>query len=210
MAFLPEGEMLITDRSGKMYRVNQRGQKMPMEGVPSVVAEGQGGLLDVVLHPEFEQNNSIYISYSLGKNTDKGNIATTAIAKATLNGNKLINVENIFIAEPYSTTKHHYGCRMLFDKDGYLFFSVGERGNEKENPQDLSRDLGKIHRIKDDGSIPTDNPFVDTPGARLSIYSYGHRNPQGITVHPVTGAGFKNVRCDLIFKFIPFNVLDAG
>ncbi len=187
MAFLPEGEMLVTDRNGSMYRINNKKEKELLEGVPQVVAEGQGGLMDVIPDPGFVENNIIYISYSLGKQTDKGVLATTAIAKATLKGNTLTGLKNIFVAEPYSSTKHHYGCRMQFGKDGYLYFSVGERGNEKENPQSLSSDLGKIHRIKADGSIPADNPFVDTPGARPSIYSYGHRNPQGLDNNPITG-----------------------
>ena len=191
MAFLPGGDMLVTDRSGSMYRVKDK-VKSIVEGVPEVVAEGQGGLLDVILHPQFKKNKIIYISYSLGKKTDKGILATTAIAKATLNGNKLTGIKNIFIAEPYSRTKHHYGSRMQFGKDGCLYFSVGERGNEKENPQSLTNDLGKIHRIKDDGSIPKDNPFVNTPGAKASIWSYGHRNPQGAAINPATGVLWTN------------------
>lgn len=187
MAFLPNGEILVTDKSGSMYRVNKNREKSLIEGLPEVVAEGQGGLMDVILHPQFHKNNIIYISYSLGKKTDKGVLATTAIAKAKLVGNKLTGVKNIFIAEPYSKTRHHYGCRMQFSKDGYLYFSIGERGNEKENPQSLRNDLGKMHRIKEDGSIPGDNPFVHSPGARPSIYSYGHRNPQGAIIHPKTG-----------------------
>ncbi len=188
MAFLPDGDMLVTDKGGSMYRVNKKKEKTLIEGVPDVVAEGQGGLLDVILHPNFKKNSIVYISYSLGKKTEKGVLATTAIAKATLNGNKLNGVKNIFIAEPYSRTKHHYGCRMEFGKDGYMYITVGERGNQQENPQSLSSDLGKVHRIKDDGSIPKDNPFINTPNARPSIFSYGHRNAQGADFHPTTGA----------------------
>lgn len=192
MAFLPGGDLLVTDRGGSLYRVNKLKEKSLVEGLPEIVAEGQGGLMDVILHPQFQKNGILYISYSLGKKTDNGVLSTTAIAKAKLSGTKLTGVENIFVAEPYSKTRHHYGCRMQFAPDGYLYFSVGERGNEKENPQSLSNDLGKIHRIKDDGSIPSDNPFVTTPGVRPSIYSYGHRNPQGAVIHPQTGALWTN------------------
>ncbi len=188
MAFLPGGDMLVTDKSGSMYRINKNKEKLLVEGLPEIVAEGQGGLLDVILHPQFQKNNIIYISYSLGKKTDNVVLTTTAIAEAKLEGNKLTDVKNIFIAEPYSRTKHHYGCRMVFGRDGYLYFSVGDRGNEKENPQSLYNDPGKVHRIKDDGTIPGDNPFIGTPGAKTSVYSYGHRNIQGAVIHPKTGA----------------------
>lgn len=188
MAFLPGGDMLVTDKKGSMYRVDKSGNKNMIEGMPEVVAEGQGGLMDVILHPQFKKNSYVYISYSLGKKTDEGVLATTAIARAKLSGNKLSGVENIFIAEPYSKTRHHYGSRMLFAKDGYMYVTVGERGNEKGNPQNLNSHLGKVHRIKDDGSIPADNPFIGTASARPSIYSYGHRNQQGSVFHPQTGA----------------------
>lgn len=188
MAFLPDGDMLVTDKSAVLYRVNKNKKKIVIVGLPQIVVEGQGGLMDVILHPKFSKNNIIYISYSLGKKTDKGILATTAIAQAKLIGNKLTGVKNVFVAEPYSRTRHHYGCRMVFDKNGYMFFSVGDRGNERENPQSLSNDAGKIHRIKDDGSIPADNPFVNTAGARPSIWSYGQRNPQGADINPRSGS----------------------
>jgi glucose/arabinose dehydrogenase len=119
-------------------------------------------------------------------------LATTAITRAVLKGNTLTQKKDIFEAQPWSRTRHHYGSRFAWGKDGYLYFSVGERGNEKENPQDLKRDLGKVHRIKDDGSIPSDNPFINTPGAMPSVYSYGHRNPQGMAIHPRTGDLWSN------------------
>ena len=112
--------------------------------------------------------------------------------RAKLTGTTLSDQTVIFEALPYSKTRHHYGSRLVFDNKGYLFVSVGERGNEKENPQDLSRDLGKIHRIYDDGRVPEDNPFVKTPGARPTIYSYGHRNPQGMYKNPTTGEIWAN------------------
>ncbi|MDB5192457.1 MAG: hypothetical protein JWQ96_2020 [Segetibacter sp.] len=187
MAFLPNGDMLVTERGGKIYRVTKFRKTQTITGVPEVVAEGQGGLMDIILHPNFKQNNVLYISYSKGKKTNNGVLATTAITRAVLQGNVLTQQKVIFEAQPYSRTRHHYGSRFEWGKDGFLYFSVGERGNEKENPQDLKRHSGKVHRIKEDGSISADNPFVNTPGAMASIYSYGHRNPQGMAIHPKTG-----------------------
>ncbi|TXK37876.1 PQQ-dependent sugar dehydrogenase [Pontibacter qinzhouensis] len=187
LAFLPDGGMLVTERSGKFYRVSENRELQPVQGVPAVRAEGQSGLMDVALHPNFSKNNIIYLSYSAIKQQDGKTLSTTAIMRARLDGNQLTDQKVIFEAQPYSETRHHYGSRMVFGKDGYLYFSVGERGNEKENPQTLDRHLGKIHRIKDDGSIPADNPFVNRQGALPSIYSYGHRNPQGLAFHPATG-----------------------
>lgn len=187
MAFLPGGGMLITERGGKLYLKKGKNNIDSIAGVPDVVAEGQGGLMDVILHPQFSKNKFIYLSYSKPKKTDSAVLATTAIMRAVLDGNQLRDQQIIFEAQPYSRTRHHYGSRMVFGKDGKLYFSVGERGNEKQNPQTTSNDLGKIHRINDDGSIPPDNPFVKTPGAKPSIYSYGQRNPQGLLLFPPTG-----------------------
>ncbi len=192
MAFLPNQDMLVTERGGKLYRVTKYRKVQTITGVPDVVAEGQGGLLDIILHPDFKRNNVLYISYSKGKKTDDGVLATTAITRAVLKGNALTQQKVIFEANPYSKTRHHYGSRFAWGKDGYLYFSVGDRGNEKENPQDLKRELGKVHRIKDDGSIPSDNPYVNTPGVMPSIYSYGHRNIQGMAPHPETGDIWSN------------------
>ncbi len=187
MAFLPGGGMLITERSGKLYRKTGKNSIDSIAGVPEVVAEGQGGLMDIALHPQFAKNKFIYLSYSAPKKTDSGVLATTVIMRAVLEGKQLTDQQIIFEALPYSRTRHHYGSRMVFGRDGKLYFSVGERGNEKQNPQTTSNDLGKIHRINDDGSIPPDNPFVHTTGAKASIYSYGQRNPQGLLLYPPTG-----------------------
>lgn len=192
MAFLPNDEMLITERSGKLYRLTKDRQLINIDGVPEVLAEGQGGLLDITLHPDFVNNRLIYFSYSLPKKTDSITLSTPAVMRARLEGNRLTEQKNIFIALPFSRTKHHYGSRLQFDKNGFLYISVGERGNEKENPQNLSNALGKIHRVHDDGSIPVDNPFVDKEGAVTSIYSYGHRNPQGLALNPATGEIWSN------------------
>lgn len=187
LAFLQNGDMLITDRNGKLYRRTQKGKLETISGTPEVLPEGQGGLMDVILHPDYNKNKVIYLSYSAFKKEGERTLSTTAIMRATLDGNKLKDQKVIFEALPYARTRHHYGGKMAFDKNGYLFFSVGERGNEKENPQNLGNHLGKIHRIKEDGSIPADNPFVNTPGATPSIWSYGHRNPQGLAFDPATG-----------------------
>lgn len=186
MTFLANGDILVTEKSGTLYRIKPSGTKEKIEGVPTVVNKGQGGLLDVELHPKFAENQLIYLSYSK-PNPQNADLATTAILRAKLVGNNLMEAKDIFVAEPYATTRHHYGCRLEFDKQGYLFFSVGDRGNQNENPQNLSSHCGKIHRINDDGTIPPDNPFVNTPGAKPSIFSYGHRNPQGVAMNPATG-----------------------
>ncbi len=183
LAFLPNNDMLITERNGDFYRFSEsRGLEFIM-GAPEVLARGQGGLLDVELHPDFENNRLIYLSYSKPGNGG----ATTAVMSARLEGNQLQDQKVIFEALPYARTKHHYGSRLEFDKEGYLYLSVGDRGNRDRNPQNLDNHCGKIHRINDDGSIPADNPFVGQNDAMASIYSYGHRNPQGVAMHPETG-----------------------
>lgn len=185
--FLPSGEILMTDKSGKIYRVGKDKSMNLISGTPEVLAEGQGGLLDIALHPNFKKNQFIYFSYSAVKKEDGATLGTTAIMRARLNGDKLEDQKVIFEALPYSKTRHHYGSRLAFGKDGLLYFSVGERGNEKVNPQSIANDLGKIHRITDDGKVPADNPFVNTPGAKPTIYAYGNRNPQGLLFNTATG-----------------------
>jgi glucose/arabinose dehydrogenase len=185
IAFISNTEFLVSDRSGELYLVKDNQNYEKVSGVPDVRAAGQGGLMDVILDPDFKKNKTIYISYSKPHPTDE-KLQTTAILKGQLVENNLINGKDIFVAEPYSTTRHHYGSRMDFGKDGLLYFSVGERGNEKENPQSLNNALGKIHRITKDGEIPKDNPFYNQKDAQQSIYSYGHRNPQGLAFNPFT------------------------
>ncbi|MDO9375504.1 MAG: PQQ-dependent sugar dehydrogenase [Ferruginibacter sp.] len=192
MAFLPKGELLVTEKKGKLFRVTNRKEMEEVSGLPPITADGQGGLMDVILHPDYKENQLVYFSYSAPKKEGNTTLATTAIMRAKLEGTALVNQQVIFEALPYSKTRHHYGSRMVFGRDGFLYFSVGERGNEKENPQSTANDLGKIHRIRDDGSIPADNPFTNAQGTKSSIFSYGNRNPQGLTVHPVTGAIWSN------------------
>ncbi len=184
IAFLPDGGMIINDRNGTMYRLNAEGEKREVANVPPVKYKGQGGLLDIELHPNFEENAILYFTYSKIINDS---LATTAIHKAKLEEYALVDGEDIFEALPHSTKNHHYGSRLEFDKDGYLFFTVGDRGARDVNPQNLDNHCGKVHRINEDGSIPEDNPFVNTENAMGSIWSFGHRNPQGLAMHPETG-----------------------
>jgi len=182
--FLPDGSMLITEKAGELIHFKD-GVKTNIEGVPEVYNRGQGGLLDVKLHPDYANNGWIYISYASPEG--EGNGGNTAIMRAKLNGNSLTNQEVLYKAEPNTTRGQHFGSRIVFDNDGYLFFTIGERGDHFVNPQDLTRDNGKVYRLHDDGRIPNDNPFVNTPNAKKAIYSYGNRNPQGMIKHPTTG-----------------------
>lgn len=184
MAFLPDGSMLITEKSGELIHF-KNGKKTIISGLPEVYLRGQGGLLDIELHPEYSKNGWIYITH-VSKDGD-GDGGNTALIRAKLDGTKLTNVERLYKAGPNSKRGQHFGSRIAFDNDGYLYFSVGDRGNRDENPQDITRDCGKIYRLNDDGSIPKDNPFIDKKDAKTAIYSYGHRNPQGMAKHPETG-----------------------
>ncbi|MCB0630139.1 MAG: PQQ-dependent sugar dehydrogenase, partial [Lewinella sp.] len=183
MVFLPDGSMLITERGGDLI-LFKNGKKTLIENPPKVWVRGQGGLLDLELHPDYKRNGWIYISYSSPEGGSGGN---TAIMRAKLSGNKLTDQQVLYKASPNSGAGQHFGSRLEFDRDGYLYFSVGDRFNRDVNPQDITRDCGKIYRIHDDGRIPADNPFAREAGAKKAIYSYGHRNPQGLAMHPETG-----------------------
>ena len=184
MAFLPDGSMLITEKTGQLIHFKD-GNKTEIKGLPDIYVRGQGGLLDIELHPNYETNGWLYITHaSKDGNGDGGN---TTLFRAKLNDNTLTNIERLYKAEPNSKRGQHFGSRIEFDNDGFLYFSVGDRGNRDVNPQNISRDCGKIYRLNDDGTIPESNPFVDNPTARKAIFSYGHRNPQGMTKHPKTG-----------------------
>jgi aldose sugar dehydrogenase len=187
MTFLPNGDLLFTEKSGKLYRVNEKKEMQLIKGVPEVLFAQQAGLMDVALHPKFKKNNIVYISYSAIKKTEGKPLSTTAIMQAVLKGNELTEQKIIFEALPYLSPTIHYGCRLEFDSKGYLYFTVGDRSNYKEHPQSLTNPFGKVHRINADGSIPADNPFVNTPGAIPSIYTFGNRNPQGLAMQPTTG-----------------------
>lgn len=187
MAWLPNGDMLLTERSGTLHIFSDGELSSPVAGVPEVWANGQGGLLDVALHPDYEENGWIYITYSSPQGNERG--ANTALMRARLNDDhtSLTNQEVLYKAVPNTTRGQHFGSRIAFDDEGYLYFSIGDRGNRDVNPQDITRDAGKIYRLNPDGSIPDDNPFVNEEGAKKAIYSYGHRNPQGMDTHPETG-----------------------
>ena len=181
--FLPDGSILINEKAGEIIHFKD-GQKNSIKDVPKVYHRGQGGLLDIKLHPQYEDNGWIYFTYASSEGTGRG--GNTALMRAQLKNNTLINKELLYKATPNTTRGQHFGSRIIFDDDGYLFFTIGERGNRDLNPQDLTRDGGKVYRLHDDGSVPDDNPFKDSKGAKTAIYSYGHRNPQGMVIHPDT------------------------
>jgi glucose/arabinose dehydrogenase len=185
MVFLPDGSILIAEQEGKMILFKD-GKKTDIKNVPEVFYENQGGLLDLELHPDYKNNGWIYFSFS-GNLGDEGEGGNTTIMRAKLQGDELIDKQLIYKATPNTKRGHHFGSRLEFDRNGYLFFSVGDRGNRNENPQDITRDGGKIYRLMDDGSVPDDNPFVNDSTAKAAIYSYGHRNPQGMALDPISG-----------------------
>lgn len=184
MAFLPDGSMLITEKAGELIHF-KNGTKTLVEGVPEIYVRGQGGFMDVKLHPNYETNGWIYFSYASAEGEGDG--GNTAIIRAKLKENTLVEKEVLYKASPNSKKGQHFGSRIEFDNDGYLYFSIGERGERDINPQDITRDCGKIYRLHDDGRIPKDNPFVNSENAKPAIYSYGHRNPQGLIKNPETG-----------------------
>jgi aldose sugar dehydrogenase len=185
--------MLITDRNGAFYRLPKGSRQLQkIAGAPQVLAQGQGGLLDVELHPDFARNNTIYLSYSAFKQEGEQTLSTTAVVRAKLEGNKLTDSKVIFEAQPWVRTRHHYGSRLEFGRDGMLYVSVGDRGQHHENAQTIERAPGKVHRIKDDGTIPADNPYANEKGAIASIWTIGNRNIQGMVMHPNTGAIWTN------------------
>lgn len=183
MAFLPDGRVLVTERPGRLRLiVNGRLQAAPVSGVPKVVARGQGGLLDVVLHPDYADNGWIYLSFAAP--SPRG--AHTAVVRARLDGNRLVDLKTIFRANNVAGGRVHFGSRLAFGGDGKLYVTVGERG-DSDRAQDLDSHNGTTVRLNDDGTVPGDNPFLNTAGALPETYSYGHRNSQGMARHPVSG-----------------------
>ena len=182
LAFLPNGDMLVTERPGRL-RLVQNGKLVDkaIGGLPRIAAIGQGGLLDVILHPDFEQNRRIYISYSARGAGGAG----TEVVSGEFDGQKLNNVKTIIRAQPKSSGGRHFGSRLVFDDKGHLFISLGDRGRPNQ-AQRTSTHHGSVLRLMDDGSIPADNPFVGKSGSKQEIYSYGHRNVQGMVLHPST------------------------
>jgi aldose sugar dehydrogenase len=181
MAFLPQGGILVTERTGSL-RLIEGDRATVIKGLPNVAAEGQGGLLDIALHPGFASNRLVYFSY--GARYGRG--AGTRIGRGRLEASTITDFEVIFSMDNPTRSTHHFGSRLAFAPDGTLFFTVGERG-DRARAQELGDHAGKVHRINDDGSIPSDNPYLNTRGAQPSVYSLGHRNQQGLAVDPVTG-----------------------
>jgi aldose sugar dehydrogenase len=183
MAFLPDGRILIAERPGNL-RIYADGVLQPgsIEGIPEAWAHGQGGLLDVVLHPDYSQNGWIYLAYSARGEGDGGN---TAIARGKLTGNRFTETELLFHGQPHTPAAHHFGTRIVFDDANYMYFTIGDRGSQN-NAQLLSNHNGTVMRFHDDGRVPSDNPFVNTPDAMPEIWSYGHRNIQGMALHPTS------------------------
>lgn len=193
LAFLPDQQgMLVTERPGNLRLVTADGKlSAPISGVPKVWAKSQGGLLDVVLSPDFAQDRTVYLSYAEGGG--EGGKAGTAVGRGQLSQDltQLNNFKVILRQEPKLSTGNHFGSRLVFDRDGYLFVSLGEN-NDRPTAQDLDKLQGKIVRIYPDGKVPDDNPFVGQAGVRPEIWSYGQRNPQGMALNPWTGVLWEN------------------
>ena len=185
MAFMPDGNVLVTEKIGQLRIITPDGRvSEPIKGVPTVFFQQQGGLLDVALDPEFSKNRLIYLSYA----EPEGSKAGTAVARAELKNGALENLQVIFRQLPKTEGPVHFGSRLAFAPDGNLFITLGDRGDYMEEAQNLSNHIGKIVRIRPDGSVPADNPFVNNPQAKPEIWSYGHRSVQGAAIHPQTGA----------------------
>jgi aldose sugar dehydrogenase len=189
LAFLPDGAMLVTEREGRL-RIIRNGvlDPQPIDGVPKVFARVLGGLLDVALHPQFAQNRLLYLAYS---KAGDNNLSTTALARARFDGTALTDVKEIFVANTWSTSNTNYGGRIAFDRAGFLYMTIGER-QEQQRAQDIKDHGGKVIRLRDDGTVPPDNPFVGKTGYQPEIYTLGHRSPQGLAMNPATGALWEN------------------
>ena len=189
-AFLPDGSILLAQRDGVLWR-HRDGENVAIDGTPEVWQHGQGGLMEVALHPDYATNGWIYLGYSEHVGATEGDrnqpAGMTAVVRGRIVDDRWVDQEEIFHVPPefHTSAGAHYGTRFVF-QDGYLFFGIGDRGRQQQ-AQDLARPNGKIHRIHDDGRVPVDNPFVNTPGAYPTIWSYGHRNPQGLDLDPRTG-----------------------
>jgi glucose/arabinose dehydrogenase len=191
MDFLPDGDFIFGEKRGKLYRkINE--SVTEISGFPTVLSTGQGGLLDIRVHPDYSNNGWIYASYSAANPGGGGQLR---LIRFKIDNNQVGNIENLFSTNGSNTWYGHYGSRIVFDGEGYLYLSVGEGGSSSyggpnsgnNNAQDLASDWGKIHRLRDDGSIPDDNPVFSGNNVPGTIFSYGHRNPQGLAVHPETG-----------------------
>ncbi|MBA3445289.1 MAG: PQQ-dependent sugar dehydrogenase [Gemmatimonadales bacterium] len=185
VAVLPDGRLLVTERSGRVRIVEQDGRlSKPLGGVPKVLAEGHGGLLDIALDPRFSDNPLVYLSYA---EPGEDGLAGTAVARGRLGASGLENVRVIYRQQPKVKGSNHFGSRLVFARDGALFVTQGDRFDYRDQAQNLASGLGKIVRINSDGSVPRDNPFAGQTDARPEIWSYGHRNVQAAALHPETG-----------------------
>lgn len=187
LAFLPDGRMLVTERPGRLRIVTADGKLgAPLVGVPRLAVRGQGGLLDVALDPAFRENRAVYLSYSEPRDN---NGMATAVARGVLNAadTALVGTTAIFQQQPAGNSTRHFGSRLVFGRDGNLFITTGDRGNQEMSAQDPGTHIGKVLRLRPDGSVPADNPFVGQAGRRPEIFSSGHRNAQGAALHPETG-----------------------
>ena len=182
LAFLPDGRMLVTERPGRLNLIGRDFKRSHIEGVPRVYASGQGGLLEVALHPRFAENRLIYLSYA---GPGEGG-ASTELARARLNGDRLEDLRVLFVEEPKTAGGLHFGGRIVFDRAGFLYLTLGERG-QMQRAQVPGNHHGSVIRLRDDGTVPPDNPFVGKPGWRPEKYDLGHRNLQGAALHPQTG-----------------------
>ena len=182
MAFLPGGDLLVTERTGTLRRISNGALSAPISGLPEIYSSGQGGLLDVALHPDFARNHWVYLTYAAGGHFG----ASTELARGKLLGNRLANTETLFVARPKSSGGQHFGSRIRFLRDGSLLMTLGDRGNRPE-AQNTGSHTGSTIRLNDDGSVPKDNPFIEHPGVKPEIYTFGNRNVQGLTLHPKTG-----------------------
>lgn len=184
MEFLPDGRLLVTERAGRLLLIDG-GAARPIEGAPNVAARGQGGLLDVSVHPQFETNGWVYLTWSQAS-PDGINSATT-LSRGRLDGERLVELETLFVQDRWSTPGRHYGSRLAWLPDGSLLMSIGDRGAEPRRAQDLGDHAGKLLRLTEEGKPAPGNPFLDYGGAQPHIWSLGHRNIQGLLVHPETG-----------------------
>ena len=183
IAFLPDGDMLVTERPGYLNRIDADSNKTRISGTPEVHVQNQGGLLEVALHPDFADNRLVYLTYSKRNGDD----TATALARGTLDGDELVDLEDIFVQDRFSSPGRHYGSKLAWMPDGTLLMSIGDRGVSPERAQDLGDHAGKLLRLTEDGGVPDDNPFVGHDDALPEVFTYGNRNIQGLIVHPVTG-----------------------
>jgi aldose sugar dehydrogenase len=185
MAFMNNDELLFTEKTGKLKRYKiSTNTTTEITGMPAIAQNGQGGLLDVALHPDFSTNGFVYLTYCIAVNGISGN--TTALGRGKLVNNQLQNFTELFRALPFFTSGNHFGSRIAFDREKFLYLSVGDRGT-MENAQNTNVHAGKVMRLKDDGTVPSDNPLVGVPNTKPEIYSWGHRNIQGMAMNPANG-----------------------